>query len=160
MNERQAAEAYAYCCTIWGETPTEMALQGWMKALASADATQVDRRIQELIDTGHRFMPKVPELVAAPPMPDGAISRNGCTFMPGTGWVPCHPDDVDGVPRSEQLAELPALEAPPCSEAEARRRMAEMRSHIARGRAAMTGDPEVAGKVDALAAALRMAPDA
>lgn len=90
----------------------------------------------------------------------GVITRNGCTFLPGTGWTPCHPDDVDEIPRSEQVADLPELTAPPMSEEKAKALMAETRRRIEQGRRAMQGDPEVAGKVDALAAALRMAPDA
>ena len=86
----------------------------------------------------------------------GVISRNGCTFLPGTGWTPCHPDELEGPRRSEQVAELPELSAPPMSEEQYRKVVAETRRRIEQGRRAMTGDPEVAGKVDALAAALRM----
>lgn len=156
MNERDAAEVYAHCCLIWGETPSEVMMLGWARAMANADRQRVDARVQELIDAGHRFMPKVPELVGTPPAPAGVIVRNGCTFSPGTGWTPCHPDELEGPRRSEQVAALPAATAPPLSEEQARRHMAEARRKIAAGRAAMSGDPAVAGKVDALAAALRM----
>ncbi|HKO85643.1 MAG TPA: hypothetical protein VJ140_14045 [Actinomycetota bacterium] len=86
----------------------------------------------------------------------GVITRNGCTWSQGTGWSPCHPDELEGPRRSERLAELPELTAPPMTEERARAHMAEARRLIEQGRRAMTGDPVVAGKVDALAAALRM----
>lgn len=90
------------------------------------------------------------------PTDAGIVERNGCRFTPGTGWMPCHPDDVEGIPRSETLADLPALEAPPMTEERARAYMAQARRRIEAGRRAMQGDPEVRGKVDALAAALRL----
>jgi hypothetical protein len=128
----------------------------WAEKLAPMDYATALAAVRAMADETE--FPSIAAFQRAyrPAQPAGVVERNGCLFLPGTGWTPCHPDDVDGIPRSETLAELPALEAPPMSEARAKAMIAGMRRRTAQARAAMTGDPVVAGKVDALAAALRM----
>lgn len=154
MNPAELNKALARIEATFGPTGPGVAI--WTEKLAPLDYATTVAAIKAMADECE--YPSVASFnkLLNPGQPAGAIERNGCLFLPGTGWTPHHPDDVDGVPRSERLAKLPALEAAPMSEERARAAMAGMRRRTAAARAVAYGDPAVAGQVDAAAAALRM----
>jgi hypothetical protein len=150
MNERDAAELYAHCCLVWGESASVAVRQAWTKALADVDRAAVEARIQSLINAGHVFMPRLPEIVGTPKAAPGVIQRDGCTFVPGTGWLGgVHPD----------AGTAPALL--PGSNADAvPSGISGARAHAARAARprAAASDPEIVRQVDEAAARLRQSP--
>jgi hypothetical protein len=149
MNEREAAEVYATCCTIWREAPVKMELIGWTKALARYDKELVDARIDQLIAQGQRFMPRVPELVGRPQAEAGAVERDGRIWLPGTGWLGGNPPET-----VEHLA-IDVVSVDGAADYVRKARKAARAAVIA-ARPPLESDPEIRRQVDEATAALRM----